>query len=85
MYVTVFIFLDFNIPARTIALMTSPEKLFYVKGLSPEEMGLVKGRASELKVERDVTEERLHPLLERRNELTYGRLFLERSASSFEV
>eukprot|EP00904_Undaria_pinnatifida_P006761 jgi/Undpi1/3214/HiC_scaffold_15.g06588.m1 len=52
--------------------------------LSAEEMVLVKERASELKVERDVTEERLHPLLERRNELTYGRLFVERSASSFE-
>ena len=62
-----------------------PLTCFGRKGLSLEEMDAVKGRASELKVERDVTEERLHPLLERRNELTYGRLFLDRSSSSFEV
>lgn len=48
-------------------------------------MTAVKDKASELRVERDVTEERFHPLLARRNELTYGRLFLNRSASSFEV
>ncbi|CAM9823928.1 unnamed protein product, partial [Laminaria digitata] len=69
---------------ETKYLFTVNDMDLRLMGLSPEEMGLVKGRASELKVERDVTEERLHPLLERRNELTYGRLFLERSASSFE-
>lgn len=36
-------------------------------------------------MERDIVQERLHPLLARRNDLTYGRLFLDRSLSSFEV
>lgn len=45
----------------------------------------MKDKVKELKIETVVTEERLHPLLTRRNELTYGRLFLERSSSSFEV
>ncbi|CAM9103839.1 unnamed protein product [Ectocarpus sp. 6 AP-2014] len=53
-------------------------------GLSPADIATVKQHAEELRVERDVTEERLHPLLQKRNELTYGRLFLDRSASSFE-
>ncbi|CAM9697356.1 unnamed protein product [Ectocarpus fasciculatus] len=53
-------------------------------GLSAEDMATVKQHAEVLRVERDVTEERLHPLLQKRNELTYGRLFLDRSASSFE-
>ena len=64
---------------------TPPYRRDAAQGLSPEEMTAVKKRASELKVERDVTEMRVHPLLERRNGLTYGRLFLDRSASSFEV
>ncbi|CAM9216823.1 unnamed protein product [Ectocarpus sp. 13 AM-2016] len=53
-------------------------------GLSAEDIATVKEHAEELRVERDVTEERLHPLLQKRNELTYGRLFIDRSASSFE-
>lgn len=55
------------------------------QGLSPEEITTVKESAAKIRVEKDVTEERLHPLLQKRNALTYGRLFLERSASSFEV
>lgn len=55
------------------------------QGLSPEEIITVKENAAEIRVEKDVTEERLHPLLQKRNGLSYGRLFLERSASSFEV
>lgn len=45
----------------------------------------MKKEVTAIRVERDVVEERLHPLLARRNELTYGRLFLDRSVSSFEV
>lgn len=55
------------------------------QGLSAEEITTVKESASEIRVERDVTEERQHPLLQKRNGLTYGRLFIDRSASSFEV
>lgn len=55
------------------------------QGLSPEEIITVKEASAEIRVEKEVTEERLHPLLEKRNGLTYGRLFLDRSASSFEV
>lgn len=55
------------------------------QGLSPEEISTVKESTAAIRVEKEVTEERLHPLLEKRNGLSYGRLFLERSASSFEV
>ncbi|CAM9956980.1 unnamed protein product, partial [Choristocarpus tenellus] len=55
-----------------------------LKGLSPEETQAVKQRAEQLKVEREVTAIRLHPLLEKRNSLSYGRLFLTDSLSSFE-
>lgn len=53
--------------------------------MSPIEARAVKTELAKLRVEREIVEERLHPLLTRRNELTYGRLFLNRSVSSFEV
>ncbi|CAM9188216.1 unnamed protein product [Ascophyllum nodosum] len=52
--------------------------------LSPDEVKAVQASVATLRVEREVTEERMHPLLVRRNELTYGRLFVDRSASSYE-
>lgn len=45
----------------------------------------MKDKLVELRVEKEVTVERMHPMLEKRNTLTYGRLFLDRSVSSFEV
>ncbi|CAM9587726.1 unnamed protein product [Discosporangium mesarthrocarpum] len=53
-------------------------------GLNPEEIEAVKKKSDELRVEREITATRLHPLLEKRNSLSYGRLFLDGSLSSFE-
>ncbi|CAM9870256.1 unnamed protein product, partial [Hapterophycus canaliculatus] len=69
---------------ETKYLFTLNDMDLRLMGLSAEEITTVKRSTSDIRVERDVTEERLHPLLEKRNALTYGRLFIDRSASSFE-
>lgn len=54
-------------------------------GLQPAEADRLKAKIEELRKVRLVHEEREDPLLRRRSQLTYGRLYLNNSVQSFEV
>ena len=54
-------------------------------GLQPAEANSLKAKVEELRKVKLVREERADPLLRKRSQLTYGRLYLNNSVQSFEV